>query len=366
MYRRRRDHTARQTDAIVCVSEAVQQPTSPCLTDIPGATSSHPEQLVSSSAPLMDNIMASRTRTRKRKSRWDQPSDMTDPDPKTLWSVEDKIVEAGSKFTKATRSQSDPGSQLEDLKKDFGTQRAENSSFDEVASVENLMQQNVDDEAPPGFGSSQKDRHPQVSSETIVVTGEVVMGCIQERFLSEVSVSYGIPLALVQQLGSTEAGGNQTHPHWLIAPGMHFYPFPPLPPYPRETSTPASPAQTSSNHNMTQAAKEIQLTKRRIEESQMTDLILPSASGQRPADFVESRPRNSHIIQRVGWPSNSSGRRFFRPQRWNNPRFQRCCLPWPREGDCHGHLSSIRKRDSGVGAENPRDGSGLCSSECKQ
>ncbi|XP_019702782.1 uncharacterized protein [Elaeis guineensis] len=365
MYRRRRDHTARQTDAIVCVSEAVQQPISPCLPDIPGETSSHPEQLVSSSAPLMDNIMASRTRTRKRKSRWDQPSDMTDPDPRTFWSVEDKIVEAGSKFTRATGSRSDPGSQLEDLKKDFGTQRMENSSFDEVASVENVMQQNIDDEAPPGFGSPQKDRHPQVSSETTVATDEVVIGCIQERFLSEISVSYGIPLALVQQLGSTEAGGNQIHPHWLIAPSMPFHPFPPLPPYPRQTSSPVSPAQTSSNHNMTQAAKDIQLTKRRLEESQTTDLVLPSASGQRPADLVESRPRNSHIIGRVGWPSNSSGRRFFRPQRWNNPRFQRCCLPWPREGGCHGHLSSVRKRDSGVGAENPRDGSGLCSSECK-
>ncbi|XP_010930691.2 uncharacterized protein [Elaeis guineensis] len=327
-YRRRHDHVARDTDAIVCVSEAVQKPTSSCLVNIPGETSSHPGQLVCSSSPVVDDNTARGTRTRKRKSRWDQPSDITVLDPRTLWSIEDHTVETGLKFIKATNSQSELGSQLEELKKDFGTQGEENSSFDEVASMKSPMQQNLVDEAPPGFGSPQKDRYPQASFETSVTTGEVVMGCIQERFLSHLSVSYGIPLTLMQQLGSTEAGGNQSHPNWLIAPTMPFHPFPPLPPYPWGTPNPTSPAEIS-DHSMTRAAKEMHLTKRRLEESQTTDLTVQSTSGEGPADIVESRPRSSYITGRARWPSSSSGRRFIRPQKWNNQRFQRCWPPWP-------------------------------------
>ncbi|KAG1369948.1 putative histone-lysine N-methyltransferase ASHH2-like [Cocos nucifera] len=362
-YRRRHDHVARDTDAIVCVSEAVEKPTSSCLVNISGETSSHPGQLVSISSPVVDDNTSRGTRTRKRRSRWDQPSDITVLDPRTLWSIEDHTVEAGLKFIKATNSQSELGSRLEEVKKDFGTQGEENSSFDEVASVKSQMQQNLDDEAPPGFGSPQRDRHPQVSFETSVTTGEVVMGCIQERFLSHLSVSYGIPLTLMQQLGSTEAGGNPSHPNWLIAPAMPFHPFPPLPPYPRGTPNPTSLAEIS-DHSMTQAAKEMHLTKRRLEESLTTDLTVQSTSGEGPADIVESRPRSSYITGRARWPSSSSGRRFIRPQKWNNQRFQRCWPPWPREKVNGRGCSRIEKNgDSGVGVGNLRDGSDLCFSE---
>ncbi|CAH2067713.1 unnamed protein product [Thlaspi arvense] len=76
--------------------------------------------------------------------------------------------------------------------------------------------QDVQDDLPPGFSS------PCTDAPDAVTTAQP-----QQKFLSRLPVSYGIPLSIVHQFGSP---GKEDPASWSVAPGMPFYPFPPLPP----------------------------------------------------------------------------------------------------------------------------------------
>ncbi|KAL1214561.1 Histone-lysine N-methyltransferase ASHH2 [Cardamine amara subsp. amara] len=75
--------------------------------------------------------------------------------------------------------------------------------------------QDVQDDLPPGFSSP------------CTAVPDAVTAQPQQKFLSRVPVSYGIPLSIVHQFGSR---GKEDPTSWSVAPGMPFYPFPPLPP----------------------------------------------------------------------------------------------------------------------------------------
>lgn len=75
--------------------------------------------------------------------------------------------------------------------------------------------QDVQDDLPPGFSSPGTAVPDAVTAQP------------QQKFLSRLPVSYGIPLSIVHQFGSP---GKEDPTSWSVAPGMPFYPFPPLPP----------------------------------------------------------------------------------------------------------------------------------------
>ncbi|KAF8092644.1 hypothetical protein N665_0407s0023 [Sinapis alba] len=71
------------------------------------------------------------------------------------------------------------------------------------------------DDLPPGFSSPCTDAPDTVTAQP------------QEKFLSRLTVSYGIPLSIFHQLGSPS---KDDPTNWSVAPGIPFFPFPPLPP----------------------------------------------------------------------------------------------------------------------------------------
>ncbi|EOA33541.1 hypothetical protein CARUB_v10019650mg [Capsella rubella] len=109
---------------------------------------------------------------RKRKSRWDQPS-----------------------MTKEQRTMTILSHQTDETKGNQDTQ----------------------DDLPPGFSLPCTD-----VPDAFAITAQP-----QQKFLSRLPVSYGIPLSIIHQFGSPDKEDPTT---WSVAPGMPFYPFPPLPP----------------------------------------------------------------------------------------------------------------------------------------
>ncbi|ESQ27388.1 hypothetical protein EUTSA_v10017998mg [Eutrema salsugineum] len=129
-----------------------------------------PETTPVSEASSEPNSSNPETNGRKRKSRWDQPS----------MSKEHRTMTVSSQQTDVTNGNQD-----------------------------------VQDDLPPGFSSPCMDAPDAVTAQP------------QQKFLSRLPVSYGIPLSIVHQFGSP---GKEDPTSWSVAPGMPFYPFPPLPP----------------------------------------------------------------------------------------------------------------------------------------
>ncbi|VFR00252.1 unnamed protein product [Cuscuta campestris] len=78
-------------------------------------------------------------------------------------------------------------------------------------------------EFPPGFSPAVEHCTPK----------QPVMGHCQQRFVSRIVVSYGIPFNLVQKIGVPV---NESFGSWVVAPAVPFHPFPPLPTYARGSS----------------------------------------------------------------------------------------------------------------------------------
>ncbi|TVU29724.1 hypothetical protein EJB05_21306 [Eragrostis curvula] len=160
------------------------------------------------------NYMVWNSTGRKRKSRWDYQPD-------------EHYKMVGLKFQKAY---------------------CEHGAFDMTGLIRNKTQghpgivnstEGADDEVPPGFESQQERRPVQVDCT-------VAPGLCMGRYQPSLTISYGIPVALVQHIGTPEAEG-QCHQKWKVAPGVPFNPFPPLPPYPRGSPCPSSSSQISQH-----------------------------------------------------------------------------------------------------------------------
>ncbi|XP_010533983.1 PREDICTED: histone-lysine N-methyltransferase ASHH2-like [Tarenaya hassleriana] len=137
------------------------------------------------------NCQTTVTGTRKRKTRWDQPTSKHD-----LHSSPSREVE--------TRPKSSTPSCLK-LKHEAVSSKFRN--------------QNVKDGSPPGF-------------ECPLDRADIALAHPQEKFISPLPVSYGIPLAIVQRFAQDIP--EETCEKLAIAPGMPFHPFPPLPSIPRD------------------------------------------------------------------------------------------------------------------------------------
>ncbi|OMO52182.1 hypothetical protein CCACVL1_29320, partial [Corchorus capsularis] len=147
------------------------------------------------------------TKTRNRKSRWDQPADMEKID---TWSPKKSEYSSLPVLVESTPNQVDSMSRADG----------------EAINVEN-GRHSFQDDVPPGFSnapgpSTATDLHQPICQSKCC---DVIIGHPQKRFISHLPVSYGIPLPILQQFGSP-----QGEDKWIIAPGMPFHPFPPLPP----------------------------------------------------------------------------------------------------------------------------------------
>ncbi|KAJ8531165.1 hypothetical protein K7X08_026599 [Anisodus acutangulus] len=137
--------------------------------------------------------------------------------------------------------------------------RKRNSRWDQEADL-NLDQrietnaaddrmQDIDD-VPPGFSVPMKASRISCGASSSANCSlheqscekhphPMVTGQLQQRFISRLPVSYGVPLSIVQQFGSPQ---KERCDAWDVAPGVPFHPFPPLPTYPRDRRDPISSA----------------------------------------------------------------------------------------------------------------------------
>ncbi|MQL70560.1 hypothetical protein Taro_002870 [Colocasia esculenta] len=261
------------TDAI-CISQPDCDPSSPHGTDARPEARSFCSQLASTSVPSGDVSSTAVAKPRKRKSRWDQPSDAPSLSSQ-VQSIEGHTAKASPKVMGYAVGQTE----LEPHRASKSGKEVLNS-FDGTISHDDMILQGIE-EVPPGFGPPATNAQPWTQPDTSMIYAEAVAGHPQERYLPRLTVSYGIPLALVEQLGTdAERSENWRHHSWAIAPGMPFHPFPPLPPYPRGETSPAPGHSTKIAESR--------------EETRPTD----SASGHLdPSTSSESAERSSMALE---------------------------------------------------------------------
>ncbi|KAL7246186.1 hypothetical protein ACSBR2_001338 [Camellia fascicularis] len=328
-------HSASQRDQGVKTIEAIN-----CINQSIVATNLvNTSTLESCSAPSGSDLQTSGTKTRKRKSRWDQPAEI-----KTYVRSPQKKE---PKIEPSLLQQSHSGPPLEIGKVACdGPQQMENRGDDE--------EQNIDEDVdvppgfspladvppgfsplldvPPGFSplldvppGFSPHNAPSVPSNALTVTDilrengtpakcpfEVVAGHPHGKFGNRLPVSYGIALPLVQQFGTPQS--EKTLESWVIAPGMAFRPFPPLPPRPQAKREPCAGDTVTKN-------------KPTICHSNQNH---PSISGaSRP--YVEFQGGNiQHSVQPVR-SSYGLERRYPRQQEWNNSNLEQPWM-WNRNG----------------------------------
>ncbi|CAK9160364.1 unnamed protein product [Ilex paraguariensis] len=290
------DHGGRPTEAIDCVNQSFH-----------AATAADGDCSVSCSSGCVTNG----TKIRKRKSRWDQP------------------VEAN------------PNSR---------SQHKEPRILQMETNITNNARQNIDEDVPPGFSPPLNGRlvPANTASSTLgyykeKVKGgpcEVVTGYLQERFISHLSVSYGIPLLLVQQFGTPQA---EPAEGWVVAPGMPFHPFPPLPPYPRDKRDPfpcaANPVTMSQPAEKTRPGCHSPVVSH-------SDQNAPSTSGVGPPHAEIPTANCQNNFQQVRGSCYSLGRKYFRQQKWNNSK---PAPPWIRNRNGWGFVGNNPRNGTGVG-----------------
>ena len=277
------------------------------------------------SASYVAVSQSSGTRTRKRKSRWDQPAE-TNLDLSSLQPKEQK--------TEHHQFESNPvpgsGELSVEYKDKLNREDTNGAGFVNVSCHVNKAETGHDeikdvlDDVPPGFSSTLK-RSPDssVASATIFHSNcpsANVVGHPQEKFSSRLPVSYGIPLSIIQQFGTPH---EETAGSWVIAPGMPFQPFPPLPSFPRDKLKDPPPSGDSSHSSVNQPAEEA-----------VHDSCLPavtnsndcssSTTGDQPSVQIPST-NNQFSSKRGRETSNDLGTRYFKQQKWNNTKLR---PPW--------------------------------------
>ncbi|CAL5333188.1 unnamed protein product [Camellia sinensis] len=356
-------HSASQRDQGVKTIEAIN-----CINQSIVATNSvNTSTLESCSAPPGSDLQTSGTKTRKRKSRWDQPAEtktyVRSPQKKEP-KIEPSLLQ---------QSHSGPPLEIGKVACD-GPQQMENRGDDE--------EQNIDEDVdvppgfspladvppgfsplldvPPGFSplidvppGFSPHNAPSVPSNALTVTDilrengtpakcpfEAVAGHPHGKFGNRLPVSYGIALPLVQQFGTPQS--EKTLESWVIAPGMAFRPFPPLPPRPQAKREPCAGDTVTKN-------------KPTICHSNQNH---PSTSGaSRP--YVEFQGGNiQHSVQPVR-SSYGLERRYPRQQEWNNSNLEQPWM-WNRNGggfmgnDLRNGMCSIGVATVANGFEGPK------------
>ncbi|KAK9270427.1 hypothetical protein L1049_026006 [Liquidambar formosana] len=326
----RRDQGVGPTEAIDCI-----KPSLVATTPVDAGT-------LGCSAPGIGGSSTNGARTRKRKSRWDQPKEMK---PDLLQECESSLQpEIGERVLDHINGVSRKG-------KIFHA-GVWNQPPQETFKMEDDGSQSIHEDAPPGFSSpvngplgpfnasSTSVDLPQQNVQHSNSAFEMVTGNPQDRFMSHLPVSYGIPVSIVQQFGTPA----ESVESWVIAPGMPFHPFPPLPLFPHEKRNP-SPSCAVNPVSMNQSGEVQQVscgsTTHHLDQS------TPSTSGASPPDVDVPSANNQHMFKRARDTSCDLGRRYFRQHKWNNTKF---VPPWIRKRNGWGFMgNNSRSGMCGIG-----------------
>nr|GMD94173.1 histone-lysine N-methyltransferase ASHH2-like [Ipomoea batatas] len=209
--------------------------------------------------------------------------------------------------------------------------RKRKSRWDQVPEINGNGLQDIDDGAPPGY-EVPPGFSPLINNTQEHCTGkQPVIGQCQQRFISQLPVSYGIPFNIVQQFGVPLNGSSES---WAIAPGIPFHPFPPLPTNSRDsrgdTQTPL-PSYPCDKINPTAANTEAlaQPTKTSIQNSH-SSIPYHSAQNHPPSTSganLSQDGENAELDHQHSGDPYGLGRKYFRQQKWNGPKLG---PPWLR------------------------------------
>ncbi|XP_040998884.1 histone-lysine N-methyltransferase ASHH2-like isoform X2 [Juglans microcarpa x Juglans regia] len=322
-YWRDQEH-ARPTEAIDCVKQSMVAVAS-YDTGIPEGCS----------APCIGNCLTSETKTRKRKSRWDQPAE-TNQDTRSQHK-EQKIdctslhkIESGP-LQRGVEEAQDPIDMVSRKRGNCAGPVHNHSQQDGAISADN-ERQNIPEDIPPGFSSPQAlglshassaatDR-PQHNVCDMKCPLDAIIGQPQGKFISRLPVSYGVPLSIIQHFGTPQA---ESINGWFIAPGMPFHPFPPLPPYPRDSKN-CPPSHAPNPMTINQPAEGRRDT---------IHCRAPCHMDETPK-YLDGPCANSNQPYKRGRESSYDlGKRYFRQEKWNATKVR---PPWLWKRNAWGHM----------------------------
>ncbi|EEF42093.1 huntingtin interacting protein, putative [Ricinus communis] len=278
------------------------------------------------------------TKTRKRKSRWDQPAE--EKPFRRSHQHDEQRIQSGLLEQSRFNPPTDMGKEVsEHADKRSGENSCcphcvRNYCRQVEADCADLGRQTIQSDAPPGFSSPLNPPLVLPNASSTIIDGltfpvDMVVGHPQRKFNSRLSVSYGIPLPIVQQFGLPQHG---TVGSWTIAPGMPFHPFPPLPPFPHhKNETPAAAISMAIDGT----AEEGQQLRQDPPTCYPNENNLSTNAINQP-DIVFPG-ENSQTFKRVRASSQDLGRRYFRQQKWNKGP------PWMHQVNGWGHLGSNSK-----------------------
>ncbi|KAK4429611.1 Histone-lysine N-methyltransferase ASHH2 [Sesamum alatum] len=213
----------------------------------------------------------------------------------------------------------------------------------------------TDEDVPPGFSSPCNGGHRVQSDATSTTINhleretcikqhpvDIISGDSQLRFVARMPLSYGVSYSVMQQFGVRKA---ETSDCWTVAPGVPFHPFPPLPPYPHgKEELPTSAAGCAS---LGETAEKIQ---------QNNDTRVTYHTGQIHPGICSIDPPEQNVSVANGLPdfqqdgSCSLGRKYFRQQKWNHAKLP---PPWVRMRNGWGHAgNNTRNVPPGLGLGN--------------
>ncbi|KAJ9146222.1 hypothetical protein P3X46_028513 [Hevea brasiliensis] len=303
-----RDLCVRPTEAIDCATQSKQATTSVDAAVHEGC-----------SAPCVGGM-----KTRKRKSRWDQPADEK-PSSRSLQRDEQKI-QSGLIQQSEYKPLPDIGNELLDHMDKLSRENSycpncvrNYCQQDEASCADNERQ-----DVPPGFSSPLN--LTLVSSNASSTITDLPVGRPCRKFISRLSVSYGIPLPIVQQFGSPQDG---TVESWAIAPGMPFHPFPPLPPFPHHKKETPSAVNSMVIDETTEGQQD-----RHYPAAYYPNENNPSTNGANQPDLDIPGENGQQTFKRAKGSSHDLGRRYFRQQKWNKGP------PWNCKSDGWGYLEN--------------------------
>ncbi|KAJ4843956.1 hypothetical protein Tsubulata_021347 [Turnera subulata] len=287
------DQGGRNTDAVDCITNPLN---------------------VSVDTAVHEGSSSSGTKTRKRKSRWDQPAEGSTGSKSLLLDHGDKPSRECNYCPHCVR----------------------NYYLQDGVSSANTGIQNIHEDVPPGFSSpivpsvvasnppSTVNDHPLQYAKSSL---SGVVGLPQSKFISRLPVSYGIPLPIAQQFGSPSA---ESLENWDIAPGMPFYPFPPLPPLPthKQESPPSSAVHSVS---VDETAEQVRWGSHDAATCPNEDN--PSTTGASQLGVDIPGASDCQAFKRTRGSSFDLGRRYFRQQKWN-----KMGPPWVRNRNGWGYI----------------------------
>lgn len=222
---------------------------------------------------------------------------------------------------------------------------------------------NIDEDIPPGFSNPcNGSTIPSDASSTATYHQEremraklhsnIVLGDPQLRFIARMPVSYGVPNSVMQQFGVPQG---EISEGWTIAPGVPFLPFPPLPPSATSELDRSTSARFASSSAPIEKAGQSNDTCMAYETDQQNTQTCSMDFSEKNASVANGRPDS----QQGG--SCNLGRKYFRQQKWNPPKLP----PWVRIRNGWGPAgNNARSGSPGVGLANgANDFRNSCNSE---